>query len=128
MLRRISAVLGIGLVILWIVGLGSPEAERWLVWLDGAAALCAFGIAGMAPEVSTRASRVGSTFALSAGLYALWIIGLATDATRWMCWWNFAFACAFLLTGLSASREERAPLAVAQSELDRERERLRRTG
>src|ERR1041385_4416314 len=45
MTRGTSIVLGAGLIIVWLVGLGNG-ATSWLTWLDGVAALCAFGGAG----------------------------------------------------------------------------------
>jgi hypothetical protein len=107
MVRGISVFLGIGLVILWIAGLSTPNTAGWLVWLDGIAALCAFAIAGATVPGVSRASRAGGPIALSLGLFALWVIGLATNVQSWLAWWTFAFACAFLLLGIAggASRE-----------------------
>lgn len=143
MIRRISALLGIGLVVLWLVGLGSPYAARWLVWLDGVAALCAFGIAGMSPQVSNKPSRIGAAVILSLGLFALWIIGLISGAAGWLVWWTFAFGCAFMVTALlgakpesmpkrppqelpsEASLETRQEVRKTQADIEREKERER---
>jgi hypothetical protein len=99
MIRIGSGVLGIGLVILWIVGL-SDHATHWLTWLDGLGALCAFAVAAMAPSEGVRRDVSSASIALSIGLYVLWIIALATSAASWLAWWTFAFACAFLLLGV----------------------------
>jgi len=107
MVRGTSIVLGIGLVLLWIVGL-SNHASAWLTWLDGLAALCAFGVAAAAvPEGAgvTAASPLG----LSVGLYVLWIIGLAMHVETWLAWWTFAFATGFLLLGLFSGASTRRP-------------------
>jgi hypothetical protein len=103
MVRGISVVLGIGLVLLWLVGL-SNHASAWLTWLDGVAALCAFGIA-LLPEGASRQVMSGSPIALAIGLFVLWIIGLAVGAESWLAWWTFAFACAFLLLGIARASE-----------------------
>ena len=110
MTRGISVALSVGLVILWIVGLGQ-HATGWLTWLDGLGALFGFAIAaGVAPGI-TRAAASGSPIALAVGLGVLWIIGLATHAEAWLSWWTFAFAVAFLLVGIGAGAQGRAPTA-----------------
>jgi hypothetical protein len=118
MLKKMSAVLGVGLLILWIAGLGSPTAQGWLTWLDGVAALCAFAISGFTPNYASKNVRVGQPIALSGGLFALWIIGLATGAVSWLCWWTFAFACAFLALGIACSYERRPPIAESEAEFN----------
>ncbi len=108
MIRIGSGVLGLGLVILWIVGL-SNHATHWLTWLDGLAALCAFAVAAMAPTEGVRRNVSSASIALSIGLFVLWIIALAVGASSWLAWWTFAFACAFLLLGVGgmiAPRQE----------------------
>jgi hypothetical protein len=105
MVRGSSIVLGIGLVILWLVGL-SNHATAWLTWFDGLAALCAFGIAAAVSSEHASTSVVsGGPIALAMGLYVLWIVGLATHAEHWLSWWTFAFATAFLVVGVSASMQ-----------------------
>ena len=106
MVRQISVVLGIGLVILWITEL-NMNITPWLTWFDLAAGICAFVIAGILDERSPQNVRVAAPIALSLGLFALWIISLeASGAPVWQPWWNFGFACAFLLTGLAATVAE----------------------
>ena len=53
MVRGASIVLGAGLIALWLVGLGN-HATAWLTWLDGVAALCAFGLAAAIIPDRTR--------------------------------------------------------------------------
>lgn len=108
MVRASSIVLGAGLVILWAVGLGN-HATAWLTWLNGLGALCAFGIAAAVVPTTTVSGTATPPIVLSIGLYVLWIIGLATHASLWLCWWTFAFACAFLLVGIISSFERREP-------------------
>jgi hypothetical protein len=100
--KGMAIAMGVGLAILWIAGLSSPYAPAWFTWLDGVAAFCAFVIAGTNQSYDTRAKRMGGPIALAAGLYALWVIGLATGAVAWLSWWTFAFACAFLIFGVTA--------------------------
>ncbi len=118
MVRETSIGLGIGLIIWWLVGL-SDHAAAWLTWLDGIAALCAFGIgAAVVPSRANAPVTAGGPIALSIGLFVLWLIGLATHAQSWLAWWTFVFACAFLAVGVYAStRLERrggAPTTVAR--------------
>lgn len=99
MVRGISVVLAVGLVVLWIVALGQ-HATVWLAWLALIGGLCGFGIALGAGDPAGRMMGVGAPIALAIGLFVLWIIGLATRANTWLTWWDFAFACAFLLVGI----------------------------
>jgi len=123
MLKRMSTMLGIGLTALWIAGLGSPNTDPWLSWLDGLAALCAFAIAGFTPSYASKGARVGGPIALSVGLFVLWMIGLGTGAVSWLVWWTFAFACAFLALGIATSYERKPPMVEPASAFERERER-----
>jgi hypothetical protein len=107
MVRGTSIALGIGLVILWIVGL-SNQATGWLTWLDGLAAIVAFGIAAAAVSDGTGA-MAASPIGLSVGLFVLWIVGLTMHSETWLAWWTFAFACGFLLLGLFSGASTRRP-------------------
>jgi hypothetical protein len=119
MTRAWSSALGIGLLLVWIAGL-SYDATPWLTWLDGVAALFSFGIAGYlypgsySNNIPTPTSEVLPVNAgllpttLGAGLFVLWIVGLATQATLWLSWWTFAFSVAYLVVGL-ASRRVKVP-------------------
>jgi hypothetical protein len=99
MVRGVSVALAIGLVILWIVGIGE-HATAWLTWLDGLAALFGFALAaGIVRGVSNAAAAAGPV-ALAIGLGILWIIGLATHTEAWLSWWTFAFAVAYLIVGI----------------------------
>jgi len=104
LVRTWLTVLGIGMVVLWIAGLSSPIASRWMVWLDlVAAALTFIGVAGTR-ETTDRSTRAGGTIALSAGVFAIWLGGMVNGAVPWLTWWNFIFACGYLLVGIAASR------------------------
>ena len=105
-----ATILGIGLVVLWIAGLGSATAPRWLTWFDGLAALASFAIAAFTPAYASKSTRMGEPIAVSVGLYALWVIALASGATGWLTWWTFVFACAFVGLGIACASERRTPL------------------
>ena len=106
MIRGGMVVLGIGLGILWIVGL-TEHATAWMTWLDLIAAVISVG-AVLFPESMLTAMRA-SPFVLALGLFALWIIGLAAGADRWMSWWNFAFGVVYLILGGAAGAERVRP-------------------
>jgi len=127
MTRGISSVLGVGLLVLWLVGLGSPNSPMWFVWLDGIAGALAFLIAAAAGPNSSVGARVTGPIALSLGLFALWIIGLASSSPGWLTWWTFAFACSFMLLGFSGRGNQ--PLAVSgkATPTEEERNRFRRS-
>ena len=106
MVRGVSVALAIGLVILWIVGLGE-HATAWLTWLDGLGAQFGFALAGgIVPGLSNAAAAAGP-IALAIGLGILWIIGLATHTEAWLTWWTFAFAVAYLIVGIGAGMARR---------------------
>ena len=139
-LKGTSVALGIGLAILWIAGLSSPDSPGWLTWLDGVAALAAFTIAALMRMGDSRAKRVGNTIGLSVCLFVLGIIGLATGALPWLSWWTFAFACAFLILGIAAGNIPQAERQLSEEnpefqteththpEIEEERKRFRKAG
>jgi len=101
MARIGSVILGVGLVVLWIVGM-NHGATSWLTWMNGIAGLVSFVIAALAPGEPGRASSFGPAV-IGFGLVGLWIVGLATHATGWLIWWTFAFACAYFITAIGSS-------------------------
>lgn len=119
MTRAWSIVFGIGLGILWLVGLSTPGEGNWLTWLTGIAALGSFILAVVADPASPRRVRAGGAFTLSAGLFVLWIAGLAAGAQPYMAWWDFAFACGYLILGVSAnSRPSRRIPSVEEDRIE----------
>ena len=100
MTKTIALLCAIGLTILWIAGLGSSFSATWLTWLDGVCALIGYGVAFGRP-------RVSGPIGLAVGLFALWIVGMATNGATWQNWWTFAFGCGFLLVGLMAPAQAR---------------------
>ncbi len=107
MIRWMSLVFGFGLLLLWFVGMGTP-VNSTLVWLDLAAALGAFFIAGAVTARSSRPVQIGAPLGFSAVLYGLWVAALLTDTVNWLAWWNFGFASGFLILGIRAWTEPRA--------------------
>jgi hypothetical protein len=101
-LRIFPAFLGLGLAVLWVVGL-SVDATVWLTWLDGIAATLSFATVGVIPE------RRGSLWAafclggLAGGLLLLWVVGLARHATPWLAWWTFVAGCLAALIACGAA-------------------------
>jgi hypothetical protein len=93
MIKAMALLCAIGLTILWIAGLGSPFSANWLTWLDGVCALIGYG-------VTFSEARARGSIGLSIGLFALWIVGMATNGAAWQNWWTFAFGCGYLLVGL----------------------------
>ena len=129
MLSRILFVLGLGLVVLWAVSLLSSGTTSWLTWLNGAAGLCAFGIAAMAPVYTHRSSKPVAIFLLSLGLLTFWILGITSDVVAWQSWWTFAFGVAVGLLSISGldDGEEMAfsDINVLEFRLEQKREQER---
>lgn len=91
MLALVSGVVGLGLTVCWIIGL-SVGATFWLTWLNGVAAALAFAASGMVPA-RRAALPAGALLGLIAGgLLLLWLVAIATHATRWLTWSTFAVA------------------------------------
>ena len=97
MVRNGSIVLGIGLVILWIVGLADGQ-PHWMGWLDLLGAAITFLVSGYVGSMS-RAVQVAEPIALGVGLIVLWVIGLSVGSAAGMSWANFGFGLAFVLLG-----------------------------
>src|SRR5690349_21661009 len=107
MVRGWSIALGVGLVILGLAGLSGPFGS-WMAWLDFVAALGSFVIAASIMPTDLETARASSPLILSLGLFVMWIVGLVTaSAVGWLSWWNFAFACAYLILGLVANQRRR---------------------
>ena len=95
------ALLGLGLALLWVIGL-SVNATAWLTWLDAMAATISFATAAVVPE------RRGSLWAafclggLATGLLGLWVVAIASHATPWLTWWTFVAALSAALIAAGA--------------------------
>jgi hypothetical protein len=125
-MRPLSIVCGIGLVILWLVGLGSATSAPWLTWLNALGAIMSFVVAS---SVQTRTAAINTAVGTSIGLFALWIIGLSTDGLAYQNWWTFVFACLMGVAALLGVGETgRGSLGRAPTTVDTETdERFRRS-
>ena len=89
MVRRSSFVIGLGLALLWWIGLSlSPHAT--MLWFDAVAAVIAFAIGGLVDD--TVEHNPGNAFGpalLGLGLAALWIVGIASRQPAWVAWVHF---------------------------------------
>jgi hypothetical protein len=101
-MARVGAViLGVGLVVLWIVGM-NHTATAWLTWMNGIAGLVSFVVAALAPSEEGRASA-GGPGVIGFALVGFWIIALATHATEWLSWWTFGFGCAYIIVAMAST-------------------------
>jgi hypothetical protein len=91
--KPVLAILGIGMIILGLIGIGSVA---WLGWIDFGLGCLALIEAGLLRS-GNRTITVASEAALGVACIALWIIGLAVHSAAWLVWWTFAFGIAFLL-------------------------------
>lgn len=130
-MRSGSVVLGVGLLVLWLVGLNRVDAVGWLTWLDGIAGILAFMISGsVSGSIVDEEARIEGVWGLRRGpfflsimLFGMWVIGLATSVPIWQTWWNFAIACGFMWVASiggrgtdAARRGETIPLERRQEE------------
>jgi len=96
MVRRSSFVIGLGLALLWGIGLRlSPHAS--MLWFDAVAAVIAFSIAVLVDDtVEHDAGNALAPALLGLGLAALWIVGIASRQPAWIAWVQLPFAVACL--------------------------------
>lgn len=107
MVRRSSFVIGLGLALLWWIGL-SLNHNAGLLWFDAVGAVVAFGIAGLVDDtVESHPSYALGPALLGLGLAAVWIAGMATRQPAWATWLNFLFAVASLAVAVIAAAEAR---------------------
>ena len=104
MIRVVAAMIGLGLAVLWIVGM-SVDATVWLTWTDGIAAALTLATVGIIPERHSSAWAALCLGAITAGLFVLWLVGLARHATSWLTWWTFVAACLTAAAALGAARQ-----------------------
>jgi hypothetical protein len=102
MVRKSSYVIGLGLALLWVIGLG-VNRHATLLWFDAVAAIIAFGIGSLVDETGEHnpANAFGPAM-LGLGLAALWIVGIASSQPAWVAWLNFPFAVACLAVAVTA--------------------------
>ena len=103
MVRKSCFILGIGLAVLWWVGLSQNHAAT-ILWFDAVAAVLAFGIAALLPDPEENTpSRALGPAVLGLGLAAVWIVGMAAHQPLWASWLNFVFALSFIGVAASAT-------------------------
>jgi hypothetical protein len=110
MVRRSSLVIGLGLALLWWIGL-SLDHSATMLWLDAVAALIAFAIAGLVDEAEPNPANAVGPAILGLGLTALWLVGLTTHQPAWATWANFLFAAACLAVAVMAVGTRHARIA-----------------
>jgi hypothetical protein len=114
MYRGTLAVLGVGLIVLWLVGLGS-SSSNWLTWLDGIVGACSLIVAGVGfGDVRVERAASGWLIGLAISLFILWVVGLVTRTPVWLDWWTFGFACAYLLAGVGIGAQTSGRLPTAR--------------
>ena len=101
MVRKSCFILGIGLGLLWWVGLSENQSAS-VLWFDAIAAVLSFGMAALIEDPERSPSRALGPAVLGVGLAAVWIGGMAAHQPVWASWLNFAFAVAFLAVASSA--------------------------
>jgi hypothetical protein len=100
---RLAAVgLGLGLGVLWVVGLGTG-ATNWLSWFMALAGLACWGTVALVPERRAGIVAAGNLAFVAAGLVALWIVALATSSTPWLVWCCFGAAGLVLLAAVATA-------------------------
>ena len=116
MVRLMSFLLSFWLALLFVVATGA-HVPKILVFFVGLGALFAlFG--GCVSPIVSAAWRVAGPLALSAGLFALWAIGLAMKLPLWLPWCLFMGTVCFLgvtVAELIWSPRNRGTMAPADS-------------
>jgi hypothetical protein len=102
MVRKSCFILGVGLAILWWVGLSSNHTAT-LLWFDAVAAVLSFGMAALLEEPEVKPSRALGPAVLGLGLAAVWIGGLGAGQPAWATWLNFVFALAYIGVATAAA-------------------------
>lgn len=116
MIKAWTLILGAGLVILGIAGV-SAISGSWMGWVDIVAGVLGLILiattqvrsptAAQSYRTDTEATSSGALF-LSVGLFAIWVIALATGSGNIaITWWNLGFACAYALLAIGAYRGTR---------------------
>lgn len=105
MILRWSLGLSIGLFALGVVSIFGPGSSvgpgTWLAWCDLVGAWAAYLIAADITATSTRAQRIGGPIALSLGLFLACFVTYEPEEMGWLTWSTMAFACSFLLLGIT---------------------------
>ena len=102
MVRKSSYIIGLGLALLWGIGL-RVQPHATLLWFDAVGAVVAFAIGTLIEETAEhkQANAFGPAL-LGLGLAVVWIVGVASSQPAWAAWLNFAFAVACLAVAVMA--------------------------
>jgi hypothetical protein len=121
MIRVGAIVLGVGLALLWALGLWADRSAT-ILWFDAVLALLSFGVAALEREDELGVSRGGAPALIALGLAAVGILGTAAGQARWAAIANFVFACAYAALAVAgASRRGQHAFAQARSRFARRR-------
>jgi hypothetical protein len=109
MLKKLSAVLGFGLLCLWMFGLSNPEANSWVNWFVGLLAIVSFSISAFTPDYPVQRVRVGIPMGISAALFSLGVITLFLNVSAWQKIWTLVFGCLYFGLGIVGAVERKEP-------------------
>ncbi len=116
MIRGWLVALGTGLGVMWLISLGATSSSPVMTWLIGIAAILSFAGAAGTSSLTDRRTVSTGIFALSLGMFGVWLIGLTDGAVQWQTWGSFAFGCAFFVLGVaSTSRKTTQVLPASES-------------
>src|SRR3954471_22279429 len=111
MVRRGSFLIGLGLALVWWIGL-SLNHSATMLWFDALGAVVAFAIGGLIDDTveSNPANALGPGF-LALGLAVVWIVALVGHQPARVAWFNFLFAAASATVAVLALGGRRFQLA-----------------
>jgi hypothetical protein len=100
MVRKSCFLLGVGLALLWWIGL-SLDHRATVLWFSAIGAVLAFGIAALVDDSARRPSHAGGPVVISLGLGAVFVAGMAARQPLWANLLNLLFAFAFMGVAVS---------------------------
>jgi hypothetical protein len=115
--RNLAFIFGMGTAVLWLAGWGDPQVSSYIPWGDF---LCAVSALAYSFSNERNLRTRGVPLVIGLILTALWIAGLGSRSASWIVWWNFTFACLFILLGAGALARKRYP---ARRDEDQEKRR-----
>jgi|SRR6516164_8524786 len=102
MLRKSLLLLGLGMAILWWIGL-SRDHSATILWFSAVGAVLSFGCAGLIDEPDEQPSAVFVPGLIGLGLGAVFAAGMAGGQPAWANWLNFVFALGYLGVAIAAT-------------------------
>jgi hypothetical protein len=94
MVRRGSFLIGLGLALLWWIGL-ILHSSATMLWFDAVGAVIAFAIGGLVDDsYEPNPANALAPSLLGLGLAVVWIAALVSRQPWWVAWFNFLFAAA----------------------------------